>query len=162
MTAITKNRFVWGLLGFVAGVWVTNIGVVLTIRNSVVREYRSPHDLSTTVQAISTNAASRGWTVSEPAMLQKTPAPGPDQPAVPVRIIQLSHPDYTYSFIEHGRNRCVAMAPATLVLYERGGQVYVSWVNNPLIGRFFRIEAREPFDRLRADEREIMGFLAKR
>ncbi len=161
MTVITKNRYIWGLLGFVAGVWVTNIGVVLTIRNSVVREYRSPQNLNATVQTIAGNAAQRGWKVSEPMAFERDTG-GQEPTNVPVRVLQISNPYYTHTFVEHNRNRSVAVAPMTIVVYERDGQVYVSSVNNGLIGRFFRIEAKEPLNRIRSEEAQILEFLAKR
>ena len=161
MTAIFRERLLSGLLGFVAGVAITNFGVVMTIRNSVVRKYRSPQDLSTTVQSIVANAATHGWIASQPVAFEQD-STGRGYMKVPVRILELSHPEYTESLVAYGRNRSVAMAPTTLVVYERDGQVYVSSVNTGLIGRFFRIEASGPLARKRSDEGEIMQFLAKR
>jgi len=161
VSAIFKDRVLWAVIGFFGGALITNFGVILTIRNVVVREYRSPQDLSSTVQTIAANAATRGWRVSEPVVLDPDTTP-PRQFKAPVRIVELTHPDYARDLVALGRNRTVAMAPTTLVVYEQNGQVYVASINTALIGRFFRREPVGAIERKAVDEREIISFLQKR
>jgi hypothetical protein len=160
MNIVTKNRIVWGLFGLVAGVLITNAGVALTIRRSVVQEYRSPHDLVTTVQTIVNNAAARGWKVSTIEPLDEDSVQPGGHPWV--HIVELTDPAATRGLVAFGRNRSIAIAPSTYVVYEDQGQVYVASVNTGLIGRFFRREAAGPMQRKRSDEAQILGFLAKR
>ncbi len=159
MSAIIRDRLLWAVVGFFGGALITNIGVIFTIRNVVVREYRSPQDLASTVRTISTNAVNRGWRVSDPVVLD------PDttrQFKAPVRIVELTHPDYARDLVAFGRNRSVAMAPTTLVAYEENGNVYVASVNTGLIGRFFHHEPAGAILKKEVDERQIMSFLRKR
>lgn len=161
MSAIIKDRLLWGLSGLLLGILVTNAGVIYTIRHAVVREYRSPHDLATTIQTIAANAESRGWRVAEPLVFDRDVA-APKQYNTPVRILELSHPDYARDLVAFGENRTVAVAPTTLVAYEDNGKVYVATVNNALIGRFFHREHAGPIKSKEMDEKQIMSFLAKR
>ncbi len=161
MNSNVKDRLLWGIAGLLAGVVLTNAGVIVTIRNAVVREYRSPHNLETTIQTIAANAANRGWKTGEPLVFNPEMASSKQYPTA-VRILELSHPDYARAMVAFGRNRSVAMAPTTLVVYEQNGQVYVATVNNGLIGRFFHHEPAGPIGQKEADEKQIMAFLAKR
>jgi uncharacterized protein (DUF302 family) len=161
MKAILQSRMFWGVIGFLGGAVITNIGVVLTVRSLIVREYRSPLDFSSTVQTIASNAGSRGWKVSKayehPALPQSV-----NRNLGSVQLIELSHPRYTSEALQFGPNRCVAMTPQTLIVYEQNGQVFVSSVNNGVIGRFFRRQAAGPMTKVRGDEKEILEFLTRR
>jgi uncharacterized protein (DUF302 family) len=161
MNVVVKNRVIWGFLGLAAGVLITNAAVALTVRRSVVQEYLSPDDLTTTVQKIVVSAVDRGWSVSGLQPLSEDAAqPGGPHPWV--HILEITNPGYARDLVAFSRNRTVAMAPTTLVVYEEAGQVYVARINTGLIGRFFRRDAAGPMQRKRHDEGEILSFLAKR
>ena len=162
MRSILRSRVFWGVFGFIGGAVITNIGVVLTVRSLIVREYRSPLDFSTTIQTLAAKADSRGWKVSKsydlPPDLLQTGNPHLGS----VQVLELSHPRYTSEALQYGPNRCVAMTPQTLIVYEQNGEVFVSSVNNGVIGRFFRRQAAGPMTKVRGDEKEIFEFLTKR
>jgi len=162
MRSVLRSRTFWGIFGFIGGAIITNIGVVLTVRSLIVSEYRSPLDLSTTVQTIAANADSRGWKVTKSYELPADLLQTANQHLGAVQVLELSHPRYTTEALQYGPNRCVAMTPQTLIVYEQNGEVFVSTVNNGVIGRFFRRQAAGPMTKVRGDEREILQFLTRR
>lgn len=162
MKSILRSRVFWAFAGFIGGAIVTNIGVVLTVRSLIVREYQSPFDLSTTVHTLATNADRHGWKVSTPNEVPPELLRVGDRQIGSVQVLELSHPRYTSEALLYGPNRCVAMTPQTLIVYEQDGKVFVSSVNNGVIGRFFRRQAQGPMTKVRGDEKEIFEFLTKR
>jgi uncharacterized protein (DUF302 family) len=160
MKSIIQNKYFWLVAGFVGGMFVTNLGVVLTVRNVIVREYKSPLNFQMTVDKIVQNAEAQGWSVaktSEPTVVKVA-----DRAVGSFQVLELSQPDYAMEALKFGPNRCVAMTPYTVTVYEEQGQVYVSFVNNGVIGRFFRRQAQRSMTKVRADEDKIFAFLAKR
>jgi hypothetical protein len=99
-------------------------------------------DFPTTVQIIVRNAEDRGWKVAQLEPLRQSAAHPAGTGAV--QVLELFRPEYTFDLVSKRRNRCVAMTPSSMVVYERAGQVYVTMVNTSVIGRFFRREARVP------------------
>lgn len=160
MKSIVQNKYFWLVAGFLGGMFVTNLGVVLTVRNVIVREYRSPLGFQQTVDQIIRNAEAQGWSAvktSEPTVVKVA-----ERATGAFQVLELSQPDYAVEALKFGPNRCVAMTPYTVTVYEEQGSVFVSFVNNGVIGRFFRQQAQRSMTKVRADEAKIFAFLSKR
>lgn len=160
MKSIVQSKYFWLVAGFVGGMFVTNLGVVLTVRNVIVREYQSPLNFQQTVEKLTQNAEAQGWSVSkanEPTVVKVA-----ERTTGALQVLELTRPDYAVEALKFGPNRCVAMTPYTVTVYEEHGKVFVSFVNNGVIGRFFRRQAQRSMSKVRADEDQIFAFLTKR
>ncbi len=159
MSRFLDSRITWGVAGLLAGIFFTLVATVLTVRSAIVQQYRSPYDFTATVDKVVNSANQRGWRVTSHSLEQE---PAQEKHADHVQVIHLCNPNLTCDLLALGRNRCVAMIPETVVVYEQKGDVQVAHVNTGALGRFFRREAAGSMRAVRADEREILGFLAKR
>lgn len=159
MRRFLESRITWGVAGLLAGILVTLVATVLTVRSTIVQQYRSPYNFATTVEKVVNSANEHGWRVTSHALEQE---PSQEKHADHVQVIHLCNPNLTCDLLALGHNRCVAMIPETVVIYEKNGDVEVAHVNTGALGRFFRREAAGSMRVVRADHREILGFLAKR
>lgn len=161
MRAIFRGNLAWGLYGLILGAAITLAGALLVMRAFLIQEQRSPFDLATTVQTITTNATQRGWKVSPVKSLEEVQGQPGEFTKPPAVVLELCHTGYAAEMLESERRSCLAMMPCTIAIYERGGRIYVSTLNRGMIGRFFRREAVGVMRQVRADEREILAFLSK-
>lgn len=159
MKGILESRITWAIAGLLAGTLATLVVLVVTIRSTAVREYQSQYDFQTTVDKVVNSASTHGWRVTSHTLEQDA---SQEKHAEHVQVVHLCNQNYTCDLLALGKNRCVAMVPSTIVIYDQGGVVRVSHVNTGALGRFFRREAAGAMRAVRADDSEILGFLAKR
>lgn len=158
MRAMFRGNLAWGLYGLVLGAAIALVGILLALRGSVIHEYRSPYDLATTVQTITTNATQRGWKVARLEGLQEALAQSGEFKTPPAVVLEMCHSGYANQMLASEKRSCLAMMPCSIAIYEQDGQVYVATLNRDLIGRFFRREAVGVLRQVRADEQEILKF----
>ena len=104
-------------------------GCASMMKDMMVQERQSPYGLEETVQQIVTRAKEKGWKVpDEPKKLDKgiKKAGGPE--VLPVRLIELCHPQYAGKLLQADNTRYVSvMMPCTISVYEKSdGKTYVA------------------------------------
>ena len=162
MRTVSRLRLSYGLYGLVFGIAFATIAFVTIMRQGLIVERESPLDFATTVRTIKTNAAAKGWTVSEMESVHSAllKAGAPDIAAV--EVIEMCPSDHACQILRSGKRSCLAMVPASVAVYERNGRVYMATLNRGLIGRFYRHEAFGILKEVRTDERDILQMIAAR
>lgn len=137
-----KRTFL-ALLGVIVMGWLAlAFGGVLDVRNVMVVETESPHDLEQTVTAISNAAQDHQWKIPKVYRLNKSLAKEGHH-VRPVAVIELCHPTYAAKLLSQDETRFVSsFMPCRVSVYEKeSGQVIVSRMNTGLFSKLFPGEA---------------------
>ncbi|MBN2508370.1 MAG: DUF302 domain-containing protein [Verrucomicrobia bacterium] len=156
-----KTRALWVLAGLGAALCLTGVAGVLLMPRLMLREQRSPYNLLQTVQRITTNAVTQGWTVSSVVPLDESIRKHGGGQVRPVRLVNLCQAHHAATILNEDKARIVSvMMPCTIAVYEKAdGKVYVGTMNAGLLGRMFGgVVAAIMGGPVAREQRQFVGF----
>jgi len=146
------------VIGILIGIVITMIAVKVLMPRLMLRTHESLHDLSTTVDMISTNATNSGWQVPKIYDIQNTLAKAGYTEMTELQVVSMCEPDHAYSILQDDDNKMVSgIMPCRVGVYRTGdGKVMVSQMNVGLVSRLFGGKIAEVMGKVAKQEREIL------
>ncbi len=154
-TAITA------LGGFVLGVIVVMFVMKMAAPGMMIHEANSPYDYNTTVDMVTTNAESEGWTVPKVYDFRKSILGAGSGDVGRVKVIEMCQPEYASGLLGADDTKFVAvMMPCTVAVYEKSdGGTYVASMNVGIMGKVFGGAVDQTMSKVAADDRKILRFV---
>ena len=115
---MTKStRIVWLLTGFLGGAVLVGFMFAALMPKLMLREEVSPYDLAETVQRITNNAVSKGWTVSSVQALDESLRKHGVNDVRPVRLVNLCQAQHAANILKDEQARIVSgMMPCPIAV----------------------------------------------
>lgn len=134
------------------------------MKDNIILEKKSPYGLDETVQRISENALALGWTIPGIKEVDKMIFKNGGPVVLPVRLVELCHPQYAGSMLMSDRTRFTAvLMPCTIAVYEKkNGNVYVGFIDTKVTGNIFGGKIKKIMaGPITEDQNSILNFLNK-
>lgn len=146
--------------GFVLGVIVVMFVMKIAAPGMMIHEAKSPYDSNTTVDTVSENAESEGWTVPKVYDFQKSILNAGSGDVGRIKVIEMCQPEYASGLLGADDTRFVAvMMPCAVAVCEKSdGGTYVASMNIGIMGKVFGGAVDRTMSKVAADDKRTPEF----
>ena len=156
-----KNTLKGIIIGIIAGIFITAIGMVVAMPRMMLHENKSPLGYEETISHLENAITNGGWIISRKMDMRKSLAKH-GKKAPPVTLLKICQADYASTILNDEESMYVSvMMPCTIAVYQKkDGGTYVSTMNIKMMGQMFGgIIADVMAGKVAKDEAEFTAFL---